>query len=186
MRKSQRNSEAIVLKKINLGDSDRIYTILTRNFGKISAIAKGVRKITSRRSGSLDSINYIKVFYSEGISGYKTLHEVEVINSFKNVKKSLERSQIAYYFAELINKSIEEDSEKSEVFGLLKEYLEKLDGESPDLVFLVNKFEYLLMKMLGYEISLEKLKSFGKDDLERRLKNYVRDVLGEDFKSLKL
>ena len=62
----------------------------------------------------------------------------------------------------------------------------KLNADDAKLGFLVNKFEYLLMQVLGYEISLEKLKSFGKADLDRRLKSYVREAIGEDFKSLKL
>ena len=118
MRKSLRSSEAIVLKKINLGDSDRIYTLLTREYGKVTAAAKGVRKISSRRSGNLDSLNHIKVTFSESLSGFKSINEVETVNSFKNLKNSLDKIHVGYYFAELVNKSVEEDLEKSDVFEI--------------------------------------------------------------------
>lgn len=186
MSRSLRSSEAIVLKKINFGDADRIYTLLTREYGRVSAIAKGVRKISSRRSGSLDTLNHIKISLSESSSDIKTIREVDVISSFKEIKNSLDYSLTAYYFVEIVNKSVEEGHEAGEIFDLLLVYLDKLNKKEEKLPFLINKFEYLIMKSLGYEIGLEKLKSFGRDKLEAKLKEYVRDTLDENFKSLEI
>jgi DNA repair protein RecO (recombination protein O) len=186
MQRSQKNFEAIVLKRTNFGDADRIYTLLTKESGKVSAVAKGVRKITSRRSGNLDTLNHISVSLSENTSGFKTITEVKTINSFKNLKSFLDRSLVGYYFAELVYKSVEENSESLEIFELLRKYLEKLDDGKLKIRFVTNKFEFLLMKTIGYEMSLDQLRSFGRSELNNKLKDYVRDSLGEDFKSLKI
>jgi DNA repair protein RecO (recombination protein O) len=180
------NIDAIVLKKINYGDSDRIYTLLTRDRGKISVLAKGVRKISSRRSGNLDTLNRVVVSISENHAGFKILTEAKTLNSFKELKRSLEKSLSAYYMAELINKSVEENMESSGIFDLLNKALEKTEEETGNITLVVNKFEIRLMKALGYEITLEKLRSFGREDLDRKLKEYVKDSLGEDFKSLRI
>jgi recombinational DNA repair protein (RecF pathway) len=86
--------------------------------------------------------------------------------------------------AELINKSVEENSENNDVFFLLRDSLDTLDADGKKKKFVVNKFEFLLMKLLGYEMSLNELRSFKKEELDNRLKLYVKESLGEDFKSL--
>jgi len=59
-------TEGIVLKRINYGEADRILTIYTKRHGKIRAIAKGVRKLTSRKAGSLELFNNVVLFLVKG------------------------------------------------------------------------------------------------------------------------
>ncbi len=186
MQKSLKNFEAIVLKKINYKDTDRIYTLLSKERGKISVLAKGVRRINSKRSGSLDTMNQVVVGIAENSAGFMTLTEVKSINSFKNVKEDLDRSLAGYYMLELVNESVEEESEGYEVFELLKTMLEKLNDPEMKIGFVIGKFEFMLMRILGYELSLEKLRSFGKEHMNERLKAYVKEVLDTDFKSLEI
>ena len=180
------NTEAIVLKNINYSDADKIYTLLTQKYGKIAAIAKGVRRISSRRAGNLDSLNHVSLGIYEGSSKFKSIVEVKTISAFKDLKKSLERSLSGYYMAELINKSLEEDSEAGMIFDLLRIALGKLNDldNQPDEV--VNSFEIKLMRLLGYQIPAERLKSMNKKELDRRIKSYIREILGEKFKSLEI
>ena len=51
-------TEAIIIKRRNFGEADRILTILTKNYGKIQVRAPGVRKITSRRSSHIELLNF--------------------------------------------------------------------------------------------------------------------------------
>ena len=76
------NTVAVVLKSINYRDSDKIYTLLSKDLGKIPAIARGVRKISSRRAGNLDTLNLVKVGLSEGLGGMRQIDEVSGLNSF--------------------------------------------------------------------------------------------------------
>ena len=150
------NTQAIVLKNIKYKDSDRIFTLFTKEHGKITAVARGVRKITSRRSGNLDTLNLVTVGIHEGNSGFKNIDEVKTLESFKNIKNDLSKSLKAYYISELVHRSIEEEEENPEIFNLLKKCLGALEknGYSGDLF--INYFEINLMKILGYELSVNK------------------------------
>ena len=55
-------TEGIILKRINFGEADRILTSYTKHFGKISLLAKGVRKITSRKGGNIELFNQTVLF----------------------------------------------------------------------------------------------------------------------------
>lgn len=151
------NVDAVVLKNFNYKDSDKIYTLLTRSNGKISANARGVRKISSRRGGNLDTLNYITAGISESPSGYKTITEVRLQKSYENLKNSLDRAKLAYYLIELIHRFIQEDQEQNKIFNLLLKTLQKLNKSSSLLnaSILVNSFELRFMSLLGYELTLD-------------------------------
>ena len=73
--------EAVVLRTHKLGEADRIVTLLTRNHGQVRAVAKGVRKTTSRLGARVEPFSYVDVMFATG----KSLHiisQVESINSF--------------------------------------------------------------------------------------------------------
>jgi len=101
------NTVAVVLKSINYKDSDKIYTLLTKDLGKISAIARGVRKISSRRAGNLDKLNLVKVALSEGLGGMRQIDEVSGLNSFRGLKNNYGLSTKCSYVIELLHKTTE-------------------------------------------------------------------------------
>ena len=54
-------TEGLIIKRKDFGEADRILTVLTDRFGKISVVAKGVRRITSRRAGNIELLNLVKL-----------------------------------------------------------------------------------------------------------------------------
>ncbi|MBI2593599.1 DNA repair protein RecO, partial [Candidatus Daviesbacteria bacterium] len=72
--------EGIILKRTNFGEADRMLTVLTKNLGKITVIARGVRKITSRRAGNVELLNVVKLGLFKG-KGY-TLTEAQSVQTF--------------------------------------------------------------------------------------------------------
>src|SRR3990167_5620231 len=133
--------EAVVLKFTNFKDSDKIYTLFTKDKGKIIATGRGVRKISSRRGGNLDTLNHVAVGLSENSSGYKTITEVKTLNSFKKLKGSLQNSVKGFYIAELVYSLLEEGQEHNEVFDLLVDSLNKLEDHLNNEVSRINAFE---------------------------------------------
>src|SRR3989344_1760175 len=131
----------IVLKKNTSGDSDRLYTIYSKEKGKIAVVAKGVRKINSRRNPHLDTLNLIKFSVRESKSKYKTIEEVKAQNSFKYIK---------------------EEHENPDQFELLQQSLSTLENNLIPLNYVVSAFEVRLMKLLGYELYLDKCASCGR------------------------
>ncbi|OGC47160.1 DNA repair protein RecO [candidate division WWE3 bacterium RIFCSPHIGHO2_01_FULL_42_13] len=154
--------EAVVLKFTNFKDSDKIYTLFTKEKGKIIATGKGVRKISSRRGGNLDTLNHVIVTLSENAGGYKSITEVKTLNSFKKLKGSLGNSVRGFYITELVYKLLEEDQEQNEIFDLLVRSLEKLEENLDNEVSRVNSFEIKLMDLLGYGMYLDRCARTGR------------------------
>ena len=152
----------IVLKKNTSGDSDRLYTIYSKEKGKIAVVAKGVRKINSRRNPHLDTLNLIKFSVRESKSKYKTIEEVKAQNSFKYIKEDLDLSGAAYYMCDLISRFNEEEQENPDQFELLQQSLSTLENNLIPLNYVVSAFEVRLMKLLGYELYLDKCASCGR------------------------
>ncbi len=195
MRNSQRsfNTTAIVLKNIKYKDSDKIYTLYSQDRGKISVIGAGVRKISSRRSGSMDSFNSVSIKASEHESGQLYLSEVVLINPFKNLKNNYDSVKHGFYIAELISKMTKEDEHAQEIFQLVSETLEKLDIAKENIIVIENRFEIKFMQLLGYQpptsllnLWQENMRNKDINSANRLIKNFVREMVGEEIKSLEL
>jgi len=154
--------EAVVLKFTNFRDADKIYTFFAKDKGKISATGMGVRKISSRRGGNLDTLNYIVAGISENQAGFKTITEVKTLNSFKKLKGSLKNSIKGFYIVELVFKLLDESQEHNDVFELLVSTLEKLEKHLNNEASRVNAFEIKLMELLGYGMYLDRCVKTGK------------------------
>ncbi|HXK52882.1 DNA repair protein RecO [Candidatus Nomurabacteria bacterium] len=150
------NLTCIVLKSFNYKDTDKIYTLFSEERGKISVTAKGVRKITSKRAGSLDTLNLIHASISEAKSGQLYLSELEVIDPFKNIKNAYDLSNKAYYLIEIVDKFLFDQQEHRNLFLALLRSLSLLDKNPSTSDFSVCYFELRIMEYLGYGISLDK------------------------------
>src|SRR5512144_2090290 len=92
----------IVLKRHDLGEADKIVTLFTRDQGKITVKAKGLRKVTSRRAGSLELFHQVKALIIPGKSTFDIIADVELIQSSFSWRKFLGRITIAYQLVEVI------------------------------------------------------------------------------------
>lgn len=149
-------TECIVLKNTNYKDSDKIFTLLSKDKGKIVVVAKGVRKIASRRKGTLDTFNHIRVGITESRNSFDYLTEVVPITSFTELKNDLHSAVKGYYMLELCDRLLEPENSQTEVFELLLKVLRLLDKKALDASILVGYFELLLMKKLGYELRFDR------------------------------
>ena len=143
-------TEGIILKRRNLGDSDKIITIFTKNNGKIQIKALGVRKITSRRCSQIELLNYsIFTLYRGSVSFMPILTEAKSLTGFFHLKSDLKKVGFAYYLCELIDSLCPENQENPRVFALLKDALCDL-SRSFDNNSIINNFEKMLLDMLGF------------------------------------
>jgi DNA repair protein RecO (recombination protein O) len=120
--------EGIVLKRKNIGEADKLLTILTRHQGKITVRAIGIRRLKSRRAGSLDLFNHILAQIVVGNSEVGTLTEVRLIQSFTNWKKYLGRINLAYQLCETVDKLLPEQESVPEIYDLLVKDLSSLSS----------------------------------------------------------
>jgi hypothetical protein len=118
-------TEGIVIKRKNYGEADRIITILTRDFGKMSVKAAGVRKITSRRSSHIELLNHVSVGLYKG-NTFPVLTEAKMVDDFAPIKNDFHKVGLAYHLCELIDGLCPDNQENSKVFFLLRNFLRQL------------------------------------------------------------
>lgn len=170
-------TEGIVIKRRDFNEADRIITVYTKDMGKISLKATGVRRITSRRASHIELLNYTQV------SLYKAHHmpvlvEALTLNSFTQIKNDLQKTGFAYHICELIDGLCPEGQDQPEIFVILKGILNELSlVEGDEIFFKVHDFEVQLLTLLGFwhktpsrSISLD-THQFIESILERRLKS---------------
>lgn len=165
-------TEGIVIKRKSLAEADRIVTIFSKDYGKISLMAKGVRKINSRRSPHVELLNHSRFSLYKGKSMFN-LSEVDSLENFQKLKKDLKKVGLAYHICELVDGLCAENQENQQIFALLKSTLSNIEKENqPE--FLVRNFEINLLRLLGFSGVEQDLsfntEKFIEDILERKLK----------------
>lgn len=116
-------TEGVIIKRINYGEADKILTIFTKHYGKITVIAKGIRKMTSRKKGSLELFNQSVLYLARG-KNFDIVTEVETINNFLSHKINFEKLGRIYYFCEVVDRLTAERVEEANIYQILVDYLE--------------------------------------------------------------
>jgi DNA repair protein RecO (recombination protein O) len=143
-------TEGIVLKKEDVGEADRRFLIFTRDYGKIEAMAKGVRKIKAKLAGHLEDFNrcHLMISISKGLRC--NLISALALENFPGIKKDEEKIKIALRIAELFSRFLPFHHKEPDFWEILSSAfgrLEEADGAAGE-VFFAFKIEFL--KLLGY------------------------------------
>src|SRR3712207_7151712 len=127
-------AEAVVLRRLSFGETDRIATLFTRNRGKLSVIVKGARSPRSRLSGATEPFAYFHALLAQG-QNLDVLTQAEVQNSFSGIRKDLVRIGFASYFLEVVDVGTEERQPLPELWDLLVGALGTLEAAAtPDVL----------------------------------------------------
>lgn len=160
--------EGVILKRRNLGEADRILTVFTHQRGKITVLAKGVRRITSRRSGNVELLNRA-VMYLHPAKNFLILTEASSLDTFQKLKEDLTLSTYAFHLIELTDKLIAENQENMILYEHLVHVLQKL-SKNPRQI-LVRAYEVKALSSQGFadfsEGLLNKLKVLSWDEIEK-------------------
>lgn len=166
---NSKNHDALIIRSINYKDSDKIYTIFVRDLGKISSKAKGVRKFSSKRMSSLDTLNFIRVGLY-GNNEIRTITETKLIHSFSGIKSNLNKLKSAYYMIEIVNKAIYESPDSETIFDLLLKCLKRLEETNYLDTRIENYFEYQFLALSGYNLNISSC-SYCSNDVDKNLQN---------------
>ncbi len=145
--------EAIVLKRSDMGEADRLVTLLTPDQGKLRVVAKGVRKPSSRKSGHIELFTHSMLLVAKGRQ-LDIVTQASTLDAFMPLQVNLERLGYAYYLAELVDKFSEEGVENQALFELLLQSLRRLCDTSNDASLLARFFELRLIQNVGYRPQL--------------------------------
>lgn len=149
-------TQAFVIRRSNIGEADRLLTFFSKYKGKFTAIAKGVRKVSSRRAPNLELLNLVRVQLVNGKS-LDLVSEVSTIDSFPEVKQVLEKMTYSLHLLELVNNFLADGQENRELFDLLVETLSCLKTTSTgDAQKFSRAFEMKILDHLGLRPELGK------------------------------
>ncbi len=142
-------TEAVILRRQALGAPARLLTMYTPGRGKVRAIAKGVRRPTSRKAGHVELFMHSALLVAKG-RNLDIVTQAEVIHPFRALRDDLERIAYAHHAVELLDRFSSEGEENRPLFALLVETLDRL-CEARDLPLTVRFYELRLLALEGYQ-----------------------------------
>ncbi|HMS33853.1 MAG TPA: DNA repair protein RecO [Ignavibacteria bacterium] len=143
-------TEAFVLKTIKYGETSKIVTLFTKDFGKLNAIAKGARNYKSKLCGTLESMNYIRaVIYLKENRELQLISNAEYIKSFSNIQSDFEKLQASFKIIEILNRSVVNNDVNSDLFDILLSSISMLNNSEKNFEIFILNFQIELSKILG-------------------------------------
>lgn len=146
-------TEAIVLRRHDFGEADRILVLLTPGRGKVRAIAKGTRRLTSRTRGHLELFSHSNLQLARG-RNLDVVTQAETLRPPRGVRDDLLRATYAYHLVELVDRLAPEGQPQRSLFALLADALAVLDSDA-DPALLARFFEVRALGLMGFRPQLE-------------------------------
>jgi DNA repair protein RecO (recombination protein O) len=145
--------EAVVLRHIDYGEADRLLTLYTRQLGKTRALAKGARKIASRKAGHIEPFTHAKLQLARG-RDLLILTEADTVDAYLPLREDLILTSHASYVMELLDRfTYEDETESPSIFRLLTDTLSRLASKS-DPWLVIRYYEMRLLDHLGFRPQL--------------------------------
>lgn len=151
----QQSSEAIVLRRTDYGEADRIVTLLTPELGRIGVLAKGVRKPASKLAGGIEPLALLKITVRAGRGELWMLTSAQMQTSWSRIIEDYERLQFAYLVLKKINQAAETLHDAA-LYELLKISLESLDQKAIDLRITEAWFHAHFLQTLGHGLNISR------------------------------
>lgn len=145
-------SEAVILKHSDWGEADRLLVLFTLESGKVRAIAKGARKLRSRKAGHLEPFTRASLLLARG-RDMLIVTQAETLDAFLPLRENLRLPTYASYIVELIDRFTYEEGENQAIYRLLVDTLKRLcTHDDPALV--VRYYELRLLDLVGFRPQL--------------------------------
>jgi DNA repair protein RecO (recombination protein O) len=151
--------EAVVLRHNDWGEADRLLGLFTLEMGKLRVLAKGVRKLRSRKAGHLEPFTRVSLLLARG-RDLPLITQAETIEAYLPLREDLAGATYASYVVELLDRFTYEEGENRALYRLLIETLSRLcQGHDRDLV--VRYYEIRLLELVGFRPQLFQCVSCG-------------------------
>lgn len=143
---------AVILRHTDYGEADRLLWLFTRERGKLRAIAKGVRKMRSRKAGHLEPFTHASLQLALGRDLW-IVTQAETIEAFLPIRENLELTAYAIYVLELLDRFTYEEGEYVSLFQLLLDTLHRIQNEE-DVFLAVRYYELRILDLVGFRPQL--------------------------------
>jgi DNA repair protein RecO (recombination protein O) len=129
---SQFRDRGVVLRTLRLGEADRIVTLMCERHGKVRAVAKGVRRTTSKFGARLEPLSHVAFLGWQGRGDLDIVNQVEVLDTFRAVREDLDRAAVASSLLEVVDQVGQERHANPRLYQMLVGALGALaDHDSP-------------------------------------------------------
>jgi len=146
------STEAVVLRVRRMGEADSVLTLLSADRGKFDAVARGVRKLISRKAGHLEQLTQSTLLLAHG-SSLDIITQAQTVQSFLAMREDLRRLSAGLYAAELVDRFTVEREEGLVIFRLIVDVLTRL-AEGADVDVALRYFEANLLAESGFRPQL--------------------------------
>jgi DNA repair protein RecO (recombination protein O) len=146
--------QGIVLRSMKLGEADKIVTIMTHGSGKVRAVAKGLRKTTSRFGGRLEPCTHVSLMLYRGRGQLDTITQAEIISPHKNLRENLALLAAGETMLEAVDKVAEEHERNVRVTILLLSGMRALDALPAEPAAVTESFMLKLLSLSGFHPAL--------------------------------
>ena len=158
-------SEAIVLKRTDFGEADRLLTLFSRERGKIKAVAKGARKPQSRKTGHVDLFMRTNFLFAEG-RDLAIITQAEMVEAYPALRGDLVRATYAAYVVELLDRFTVEADRHVNIYNLLADALGWL-ALTDDWMLAARYYELRLLALTGFQPQLFRCVACGEEIAEQ-------------------
>jgi|WetSurMetagenome_2_1015567.scaffolds.fasta_scaffold191746_2 DNA repair protein RecO (recombination protein O) len=145
-------AEAVVLRHSDWGEADRMLVLYTRERGKLRAVAKGVRKLRSRKAGHLEPFTRVALLLARG-RDFWIVTQAETVAAYLPLRDDLMRTAYAAYVVELLDRFTYEEGENQALYRLLMDTLSHISTEE-EYQSAVRYYEVRLLDLLGFRPEL--------------------------------
>jgi DNA repair protein RecO (recombination protein O) len=154
--------DAVVLRHSDYGEADRLLTLYTRQLGKTRAIAKGARKIASRKAGHIEPFTQVRLQLAKGRDTL-IVTQADTVDAYLPLREDLILTSQASYVLELLDRfTYEDETGNAAVFRLLTDTLSRLASQlDPWLV--IRYYEIRLLDHLGFRPQLFECANCGRE-----------------------
>jgi len=154
--------DAVVLRHNDYGEADRSLTLYTRQLGKARAIAKGARKIASRKAGHIEPFTHVRLQLAKG-RDVLIVTQADTVDAYLPLRDDLVLTSQASYILELLDRfTYEDETENSSIFRLLTETLSRL-SQKADPWLVTRYYEMRLLDYLGFRPQLFECANCGRE-----------------------
>lgn len=150
-------SQGFVLKQEDFRETDQLFTVYTKDFGKLKIVGRAIRKIKAKLRGGIQLFRLVEIEFIQG-KNYKTLTDVLVIQDFADTKKDLKKLKAVHQIADVLDRLIKGEEQDAAIWQLLSGVLEELNSSRfsvHDLQLMYYFFFWKLTSLLGYEPQLK-------------------------------
>ena len=156
-------TKGIILAQNNMGDNDKMVTVLTPDLGKIGCAARGARKQKSTLMAGTQFLCFGEFMIYKGVSSYN-INSCEPIEIFYNIRLDIEKLKYAVEVAKIANDVTEENEGSYKILQLVLNTLYMISESDKDLDFILSVYKLRLLSIIGFRPMIEKCTSCNEKD----------------------